>query len=153
MWVTSKENVDLENSSPPVDQVNLVCTQWEADNDKDLIHSKSELFKIITSCDTNVCWYNFRKIVHPSIDDHQFSKDDFETVGEFELAAECAQVVLQCLYVARSGRPAVLWPVNTLTRAVTESSRACDNKIEQTPQLHKLICHIQTMLPCRKFSE
>ena len=42
------------------------------------------------------------------IDDHQFSEDNFETLGEFELAAECEKVILQCLYVARSGRPAVL---------------------------------------------
>ena len=116
MWVISKANVDLEDSSPPFDQVNLVCTQREADNEKDLIHSKIELFKIITSCDTNVCWHSFRKIVHTFIDDHQFSKDDFERVGEFELAAECAHVVLQCLYVARIGRPDIPWTGNTFAR-------------------------------------
>ena len=141
MWVPSKANVDWEESSPPFDQVNLVCTQREADNDKDLVHSKSELFKIITSCDMNVFWHSFRKIVHHSIDDHQFSKDDFETVGESELGAECAQVVLLCLYVARVGRPDILWTGITFERAGTELSRACDKKIDQTPQLHKLLCH------------
>ena len=80
MWVISEANVDLKDSSPPFDQVYLVCTQRKADNDKDLIHSKSDLLNVITSCEG----------------DHQFSKDDFERVGEFELAAECAQVVLQC---------------------------------------------------------
>ena len=43
-----------------------------------------------------------------------------------ELSRVCAQIVLRCLYLARIGRPDILWPVNKLARAITKWTRVCD---------------------------
>ena len=65
----------------------------------------------------------------PCIDDHQIKPEDFEVVGE--LASICARVVLKCLYLARIGRPDLLWTVNILARAVTKWTKACDKRLEK----------------------
>ena len=46
-----------------------------------------------------------------------------------ELSKVCSQIVLKCLYVARIGRPDILWSLNKLARAVTKWSRACDKRL------------------------
>ena len=40
-----------------------------------------------------------------------------------------AHELLKCLYLARIGRPDILWSVNKLARAVTRSTRACDRRL------------------------
>ena len=52
----------------------------------------------------------------PCIDDHHLKKEeDFEIVGA--LASVCAHIVLKCSYIARIGRPDVLWKVNMLGKS------------------------------------
>ena len=46
------------------------------------------------------------------------------------------QIVLKCLYLARIGRPHILWSVNRLARAATKWTKACDK------QLARLISYI-----------
>ena len=58
------------------------------------------------------------KVSHPCLDDHQFKQWELESVGE--LSEVCSQIVLTCLYLARIGRPDLLWSVNKLARAVTK---------------------------------
>ena len=48
----------------------------------------------------------------------------------------CAQIVLKCLYLARFGRPDILWSVNKLARAITKWTKAFDKR------LARLIYHI-----------
>ena len=43
------------------------------------------------------------KVVAPSMDDHQFKEEENELVGE--LSTVCSQIVLKCLYLARTKRP------------------------------------------------
>ena len=43
-----------------------------------------------------------------------------------ELSQVCSQIVLKCLYLARIGRPDILWSVNKLARSITKWTRACD---------------------------
>ena len=57
------------------------------------------------------------KVSTPCIDDHHFKEEEKESVGE--LSQVCSQIVLECLYLARIGRPDILWSVNKLSRAVT----------------------------------
>ena len=50
-----------------------------------------------------------------------------ESVGEFSTV--CSQIVLKCLYLARIGRPDILWPANKLACAVTKWTKACDKRL------------------------
>ena len=52
------------------------------------------------------------KVSIPCIDDHHFKEEEFKSVGE--LSKVCSQIVLKCLYLARIGRPDILWSVNKL---------------------------------------
>ena len=58
------------------------------------------------------------KVYTPCIDDHHFKKEEMKSVGE--LSNACSQIVLKCLYLARIGRPDILWSVNKLARSVTK---------------------------------
>ena len=43
----------------------------------------------------------------PCIDDHHFKEEEIKSVEE--LSHVCCQIVLKCLYLARIGRPDILW--------------------------------------------
>ena len=63
---------------------------------------------------------------------------------------------LTCLYLARIGRPDILWSVNKLARAITKWTRACDKRpgrlisyIHFTSE-YKQYCHVgNTAQRCR----
>ena len=57
------------------------------------------------------------KVSTPCIDDHHFKEEETKSVGE--LSNTCSQIVLKCLYLARIGRPDILWSVNKLARCIT----------------------------------
>ena len=52
---------------------------------------------------------NSTKYLLPCIDDHHFKEEEMESVGE--LSQVCSQIVQKCLYLARIGRPDILWSV------------------------------------------
>ena len=47
------------------------------------------------------------KVSTPCIDDHHFKEEEMKSVGE--LSQVCSQIVLKWLYLARIGRPDILW--------------------------------------------
>ena len=47
------------------------------------------------------------KVSTPCIDDHNFKEEEMISVGE--LSHVCSQIVLKCLYLARIGRPDILY--------------------------------------------
>ena len=47
------------------------------------------------------------KVSTPCIDDHHFKEEEPKSVGE--LLNTCSQIVLECLYLARIGRPDILY--------------------------------------------
>ena len=53
---------------------------------------------------------NCRKVATPCMNDHQFKEEEDESVGIFSTV--CSQIVLECLYLARIGRPDILRSVN-----------------------------------------
>ena len=57
------------------------------------------------------------RVATPSLDDHQFEEGN-GICGE--LSEVCSQIVLKCPYLARIGRPDILWSVNKLARAFTK---------------------------------
>ena len=67
------------------------------------------------------------KVSTPCIDDHHFKEEEMKSVGE--LSHVCSQIVLKCLYLARIGRPDILWSVNKLARSITKWTKACDKRL------------------------
>ena len=73
----------------------------------------------------------------PCLDEHNFKKDELETVGE--LSQVCSPIVLICLYPARIGRPNNLWSVNESSH---EWTQPCDRR------LARLISYIHHASDC-----
>ena len=69
------------------------------------------------------------KVSTPCIDDHHFKDEESKYVGE--LSQVCCQIVLKCLYLARIGRPDILWSVNKLARSITKWTKACDKRLNR----------------------
>ena len=67
------------------------------------------------------------KVSHPYLDDHQIKKDELE--NKCELSEVWSHIVLKCLYLARIGRPDILWSVKKLARSVTKWTQACDRRL------------------------
>ena len=65
------------------------------------------------------------KVSTPCIDDHHFKEEEMKSVGE--LSQVCSQFVLKCLYLARIGRPDILWSVNKLARSITNGPKLVTN--------------------------
>ena len=65
-------------------------------------------------------------------------QEKLESVGE--LSEVCSQIVLKCLYLARIGRPDILWSVNKMARAVTKRTQTSDKRVAR---LIAYIHHIQ----------
>ena len=75
------------------------------------------------------------KVSTPCIDDHHFKEEEMKSVGE--LSQVCSQNVLKCLFLARIGRPDILWSVNKLAHAVTKWTKACDKRLARlTSYIH-----------------
>ena len=94
------------------------------------------------------------KVSTPCIADHHFKEEEMKSVGE--LSQVCFQIVLKCLYLARIGRPDILWSVDKLARSITKWTKACDKRLNRlTPFFHhtceyKQYCHVgNTAKQCR----
>ena len=72
---------------------------------------------------------NLYKVSTPCIDDHHFKEEEMKSVGE--LSQVCSQIVLKCLYLARIGRPDILWSVNKCARSITKWTKACDKRLNR----------------------
>ena len=94
------------------------------------------------------------KVSTPCIDDHHFKEEETKSVGE--LSNSCSQIFLKCLYLARIGRPDILWSVNKLARAITKWTKACDKRLNRLISYihhtseYKQYCHVgNTAKQCR----
>ena len=89
---------------------------------------------------------NSKKVSAPCIDDHHFKEEEMKSVGE--LSQVYSQVVLKYLYLARIGRPDILWSVNKLARSITKWTKACDKRLARLiSYIHhtsefKQYCHV-----------
>ena len=73
-----------------------------------------------------VNWQTKKKQLLYKISTH-CKKEELESVGE--LSKVSSQPVLKRLYLARIGRPDILWSVNKLARSVTYWTGACDKRL------------------------
>ena len=94
------------------------------------------------------------KVSTPCIDDHHFKEEEMKSVGE--LSHVCSQIVLKCFYLARIGRPDILWSVNKLARSITKWTKACDKRLNRLISYihhtceYKQYCHVgNTAKQCR----
>ena len=94
------------------------------------------------------------KVSTPCIDDHHFKEEEIKSVGE--LSHVCSQIVLKCLYLARIGRPNILWSVNKLARSITKWTKACDKRLNRLISYihhtceYRQYCHVgNTVKQCR----
>ena len=77
-----------------------------------------------------------------------------KSVGE--LSQVCSQIVLNCLYLARFGRPDILLSVKKLARSITKWTQACDKRLNRLISYihhtceYKQYCHVgNTARQCR----
>ena len=88
------------------------------------------------------------KVSHLWSDDHQIKKEELENKGE--LSNFCSHNVFKCLYLARIGRPDILWSVNKLARSVTNWTQACDRRLARLISYihftsdYRQYCHVGT---------
>ena len=94
------------------------------------------------------------KVSTPCLDDHHFKEEETKSVGE--LSNTCSQIVLKCLYLARIGRPDIVWSVNKLARSITKWTKACDKRLNRLISYihhtseYKQYCHVgNTAKQCR----
>ena len=78
---------------------------------------------------TNETTQQLYKVSTPCIDDHHFKEEELKSVGE--LSKVSSQIVLKCLYLARIGRPDILWSVNKLARSITKWTKACAKRLSR----------------------
>ena len=97
---------------------------------------------------------NFTKyLLLASIYNH-FKEEEMKSVGE--VSQVCSQIVLKCLYLARIGRPDIVWSVNKLARSITKWTKACDKRLNRLiSKIHhtceyRQYCHVgNTAEQCR----
>ena len=100
---------------------NLCISSWSDDME---VHAKKCVERY---CElANKTTQQLYKVSTPCIDDHHFKEVDMKSVGE--LSQVYSQIVLKCLYLARIGRPDILWSVNKLARSITKWTKACDKR-------------------------
>ena len=69
------------------------------------------------------------KVSTPCLDDHHFKEEELKSVGK--LSKVCSQNFLKCSYLARIGRPDILWSVKKLARSTTKWTKACDKRLSR----------------------
>ena len=88
------------------------------------------------SCDmeghAKKCWRikqrnNYTKSQRHALMTINSKEEEKRSVGDFSTI--CSQIVQKCPYLARIGRPDILWSVNKLARAVTKWTKACDKRL------------------------
>ena len=77
---------------------------------------------------------DLQKVSTPCLDDHQIAPEDFVSKGK--LSSTASRIVMKVLFLARFGRPDLLWSVSTLAREVTRWTTACDRR------LHRMISYL-----------
>ena len=86
------------------------------------------------------------RVSTPCIDDHHFKEEELKSVGE--LSQVCSQIVLKFMYLARIGRPDIIWSVNKLARSITKWTKACDKRLNRLISYthhscdYKQYCHV-----------
>ena len=184
MWKLLNKEVDLGEPTSFLDHVYLGCTRRQCEISEDIVDNFRTMFESRISagaienlpCSENLSISSWsydveghaKKCVElankttlqlynvstPCIDDHHFKEEELKSAGE--LSKVCSQIVLKCLFLARIGRPDILWSVNKIARSITKWTKACDNRLSRLISYihhtcdYKQYCHVgNTAKQCR----
>ena len=159
MWKVLNREVDLGEPTSFLDHVYLGCSKRQCEISKDIVDNYRTMFesrisaggteKLLCSenirislwsydmeghakqcveryCElTNETTQQLYKVSTPCIDDHHFKEEELKSVGEL------SKVSSKCLYLARIGRPDILWSVNKLARSITKWAKACAKRLSR----------------------
>ena len=127
MFAGAKEKLPIRASGKP--EAGTIHS-WSCDMEG---HAKKCVGKMLANCRIKRRNNQMYKVATPSMDDHQFEEEEEEEEEENQSVGDsstvCSHVVLKCLYLARIGRPDILWSVNKLARAVTKWTKYCDKRL------------------------
>ena len=100
---------------------------WQRSPKRFFLSIEGDLHFMVITCELAIkSTQQLYKVSTPCFDNHHFKEEELKSVGE--LSKVCSQIVLKCLYLARIGRPDILWSVNKLARAVTKWTKAYDKR-------------------------
>ena len=102
---------------------------WQLHNHVSITNFRGRNWKM-PHLENRISFQQFYKASAPCIDDHHFKKEETKSVGE--LSTTCSQIVLKCLYLARIGRPDILWSANKFARSITKWAKACDKRLNRS---------------------
>ena len=132
-----ESRLSAEGTEKPSFSENLRISSWSYDMEghaKKCVERYCEL--------ANKTTQQLHKVSTPCIDDHHFKEEEeMKSVGE--LSQVCSQIVLKCLYLARIGRPDILWSVNKLARSIVKWTKACDKRLNRLIS-YIFITHVNT---------
>ena len=162
MWKVLNQEVDLGEPTSFLDYVYLGCTQRQCEISKDIVDNYRTMFESGISavrtekttipskkcveryCElANKSTQQLYKVSSPCIDVHHFNEEEMKSVGE--LTQVCSQNFVKCLYLARIGRPDILWSVNKFALSITKWTKACDKR------LNRLISYINHTCEYRQY--
>ena len=103
---------------------NLRISSWSYDMEG---HAKKCVERYLELADKTT--QQLYKVSTPCIDDHHLKEEEMKSVGE--LSQVCSQIVLKSFYLARIGRPDILWSVNKFARSITKWTKACDKRLSR----------------------
>ena len=158
MWKLLNKEVDLGEPTSFLDHVYLGCSQRQCEISKDTVDNYRTMFESrisagatkklpcsenirisswsydmeghATKCVERYCELSNKatqqlyKVSTPCIDDHHFKEEELKSVEE-------VSKVCSCSYLARIGRPDILWSVNKLAQSITKWTKACDKRLNR----------------------
>ena len=147
MWKVLNKEVGWGEPTSFLDHVYLGCTQRQCEISKDIVDNYRTMFE-----SRSISWWSYDmeghdkkcverycelanrttqqlyKVSTPCIDDHHVKEEELKSVGEL---SKVSQIVLKCFYLARIGRPDILWSVNELARSITKWTEASDKRLSR----------------------
>ena len=183
MWKVLNKEVDLGEPTSFFDHVYLGCTQRQCEVSKDIVDNYRTMFESRISAGRLENYHSLKTFVFPhglmqrnvwrdivswrtrrhSNSTKYLLHASMTTTSKRKkqnLLEHCQihalKIVLKCLYLARIGRPDILWSVNNLARSITKWTKACDKRqnrlisyIHHTSE-YKQYCHVgNTATQCR----
>ena len=135
MWTLLNKKVELGEPTSFLDHVYLGCTQRQCQTSKDTVDNYRTMFESrISAGGTEKLSYseNFSYFFMVLCYDMEGqAKKCVERYCELSNKTTQQLIVLKCLYLARIGRPDILWSVHKLAESIAKWTKACDKRLNR----------------------